>query len=872
MEAKVVWKASQSDIALIELPEIIAPCAAVVFGRLPESIMGETLEFDMYGYPRWGWTQSEEGATVGGRHVKGTIYLSDTSPDDLLVLEALRVPSEALSESESDWKGNSGAAIVCHGLVIAVQRQHQNPKRPASLEASPLWTIYSDKLWCSLLTQHDINPEPAIVRVQKQTKEQSTKAFNPPQKPPYKLVGRTDFLRSLKAELFSGNSIALKGLPGVGKTALLLELAYEPDVQRYFNGGVLWAKLGRDADAMAILLEWITALGISQPNRNELAGITTREKTIEILKQRIQERINVDNNPFLLVIDDAWESETALALKLGSTNCTYIITTRSSLIALDFAGKSVKEINELSEDSSLELLRQISGRIVETYQEKAKLLAKAVGYLPLALILMGRYLQKESDSRSPNRIEKALKNLQKTEMRLRLEQPQVSPGTNPSLRAGTPLSLLAVIEISYEALDDEAKVAFCALSIFPPKPNSFSEEAALAVSLTPDVSLYKLYDSGLLESDESGRYRLHQTISDYSREKLIDQSVYERMAVFYAEHVESNKRNYDLIDQEYINIVASLEAANQKKMHFISIRQMKAFYPFLEARGLYEKAENILNEIKEQFGNLDQECNLTQILLNLGRVRHRLGKYSRSKEDLQRAIDLSEKCNDSETIIYSKLNLGVLEEIQGDDGEAERLYKEALILAKLNGNDEAVSIVCRTIGSLLLNSKKYLEAKGYFDDGLVSAEKNRDEQVICGILINLGWVSAISGNVEDAKEYYRKSITIVRKLKHYDFATYVRQGMGEIAKRKGDYKQAEYHYKKGLALANRIGFHERKIILLQNLSSVLTIQQKYLQADKCLREALLIASNIEHYELVDHIIKDIARLLNAQDDYQRMED
>jgi len=62
----------------------------------------------------------------------------------------------------SDWEGNSGAAIVCDGLVIGVQRQHQNPKRPASLEASPLWAVYSNEQWCGLLRKHGINPKPAI--------------------------------------------------------------------------------------------------------------------------------------------------------------------------------------------------------------------------------------------------------------------------------------------------------------------------------------------------------------------------------------------------------------------------------------------------------------------------------------------------------------------------------------------------------------------------------------------------------------------------------------------------------------------------------------------------------------------------------------
>ena len=169
VKANVVWKAQKSDIALIELPKSITLYSTffgeVIFGKLPEATAGETLKFQMYGWPQWGWTRWDHGPAAGGRQVEGIIYLADTSPENLLVLEALRLPPEALSESGSNWEGSSGAAIICDGLVIAVQRQHQNPRRPASLEASPLWTIYSDEQWCGLLRQHGINPEPAIARL-----------------------------------------------------------------------------------------------------------------------------------------------------------------------------------------------------------------------------------------------------------------------------------------------------------------------------------------------------------------------------------------------------------------------------------------------------------------------------------------------------------------------------------------------------------------------------------------------------------------------------------------------------------------------------------------------------------------------------------
>ncbi|HEY9699062.1 MAG TPA: serine protease [Trichocoleus sp.] len=161
VDAKVVWKDQQSEIALVELPEEIAFDEAIVFGKLPEARSGEVLPFQMYGYPLWGRTQREGGRTAaGGRQIEGKIYLADTSPDGLLVLEAHRVPKQYLSDSDNVWLGISGAAVVCDGLVIAVQIQIPNPRHLEILEASPLSKVYTNSKWCALLKQHGINSEP----------------------------------------------------------------------------------------------------------------------------------------------------------------------------------------------------------------------------------------------------------------------------------------------------------------------------------------------------------------------------------------------------------------------------------------------------------------------------------------------------------------------------------------------------------------------------------------------------------------------------------------------------------------------------------------------------------------------------------------
>lgn len=161
-QGQVVWKSSHFDIALIELPDQIKDVQAITLGKLPDVANGEKFPFQMYGYPKWGQTLLERGnAAAGGRQIEGIIYLADTSPEGLLVLEAHRLPPEAHT-SQSEWQGISGAAIICDGLVIAVQRQHQNPHRPASLEAESLSSVFGDEYWQQLLEKHGLNPEPEI--------------------------------------------------------------------------------------------------------------------------------------------------------------------------------------------------------------------------------------------------------------------------------------------------------------------------------------------------------------------------------------------------------------------------------------------------------------------------------------------------------------------------------------------------------------------------------------------------------------------------------------------------------------------------------------------------------------------------------------
>jgi transcriptional regulator with XRE-family HTH domain len=345
-------------------------------------------------------------------------------------------------------------------------------------------------------------------------------AFYDPELPPALangLVGRKRLLHLLKMRLVSSGSLTssvLSGLPGVGKTALAVEVARDDDLTQYFSDGILWVSLGPDADVPGELRRWSELLGVDQ-------SVILHQERQEDWIRAIHAKIGM--RKMLLIIDDAWECQDALAFKLGGPNCEYLITTRIPTIALCFAGTRTITVDELADAESLELLARFVPEIVAQETTALLELIHLVGNLPLALQLIGIYLQSRIYSGQPRRWRAALEQLKQAETRLQLALPRTILERQKGLPLDAPISLQAAIELSYQRLTPATQQALTALATLPAKPGSFSEEAALALPRVTLDSLDNLLDIGLLESSGLERYTLHQTIVDFVRYRMQDQ-------------------------------------------------------------------------------------------------------------------------------------------------------------------------------------------------------------------------------------------------------------------------------------------------------------------------------------------------------------
>jgi hypothetical protein len=336
----------------------------------------------------------------------------------------------------------------------------------------------------------------------------------------------------------------------VGKTALAVALATDAQVQAYFSDGILWTQMGPQADVLELLAHWGALLGLKEADINSSLHWSVLGRNL---------RTSIGQRRMLLVIDDAWSIEGALALQVGGPHCVHLLTTRLPHVAFGFAQEMTIVVPELDETDSLELLEHFVPQVVEREEVAARALVRLAGGLPLALNLLGKYLAMHALMGQPRRLKTALSHLLEREQRMKVSLP-IPLSERPLGLASLPsLSLQATIALSVEHLSQEERADLQALALFPAKPNSFSEEAALAVTGGSVERLDALWDSGLLESSGPSRYTLHQTIVDYARELGTDEAFWQHLGSWALDLMRTHGHDDALLEQERANIEAYLE-------------------------------------------------------------------------------------------------------------------------------------------------------------------------------------------------------------------------------------------------------------------------------------------------------------------------
>ncbi len=495
-------------------------------------------------------------------------------------------------------------------------------------------------------------------------------------------------------------------------------------------------------------------------------------------------------------------------------------------------------------------------------------LVQAVGGLPLALTLLGNYLRKQAQQ-SGEPISAALERLSNVQVRLQISEAHTPVEDHPGLLSDTQLSLQSIIAITDQWLPEPARKTLYALSIFPPKPHTFTEEAALAVTARTYNELDVLSDVGLLES-YGDRCTLHQVISDYAHIHLREQEEYdafERLIAYIADYVEAHKKDYELLELESNTIYLVLSKAYEQGKQAELVRLVCAFAPFLILRGFYQDAERHLKKAYDAAMQLDDKEGITGTLLYLGEIEQHQNNYAQAETYLQQGLTLARHINNSERVCKFLTELGMVFQEQGNFAQAEATNQEGLILARSIVDNESICTLLSNLGRLSMKRGAFAQSESYLQEGLALARKIEDRERVGELLRILGALEIYRCNYVQAQIYLQEGLAIARQLGDREQICALLINLGLVAAQQGKNAQAKIYYQEGLELAREIGHREKICNILINLGDVFVEEDNYVQAEISFREGLELARQIGQREWISFLLLNLGMTARKQDRY-----
>lgn len=610
---------------------------------------------------------------------------------------------------------------------------------------------------------------------------------------------------------------------GIGKTELALQYA-----QRYWDSGVY------PAGAC-----WLTCRGADVGT--QLVGFATGSMGMTIdPTQTLSLQVaacwrNWPDGYVLIVFDDVTDYK-AIQPYLPPTDARFkvLVTTRLQL------GTGVKSLalDVLASEAALILLRDLAGpKRLEAEPEVADWLCEWLGYLPLGLELVGRYLERKPD-------------LLLTELRQRLEiqsiESQALLKANNAGDMTASLGVTAAFDLSWQDIGQQSRLPqelLYVLSVFGLAPirwqwveQAMADVEAERLAQTRDEELLRLH---LVKRVGDGRYQLHQIVREYAQNKFnepVDPVSKRRLWRWLDRWIRAHQ-----IESCRKSLVCEILAMEAQQLPWANTQaQIQSF------REVVPHLQNVIANSLEWAADND----LLAIFTGLGKFYKGQGDYGLAEPWAKQCVEVvRDRLGECHPDVAASLNnLASLYEAQGRYEEAEPLYKQALAMGRklLGGRNIAVFKSLGNLAGLYLSKGRYEEAETFCHQALEMSREllgDRNPNVATG-LHNLAESYRLQGRYEEATTYCQQSLDLKHEL-FGDCNPAVADSLNNLgllywSQRR--YKEAELYYQQALEMRCKVldNRHPDVAESLSNLASLYHSQSYYEKAGPLYQQALEI--------------------------------
>jgi tetratricopeptide (TPR) repeat protein len=693
-------------------------------------------------------------------------------------------------------------------------------------------------------------------------------------------VGREESMAQLHNQLQQQERIAITavvtGMAGVGKTELAIQYALHHKEKSTYPGGICWVGVQGETVGVQLLQFAKSLLGLFPPEDLNLRG------QLDYCWARWQPPGDV-----LLILDDVHQYEEIKDyLPPQEQRFKVLITTRQHWLAASF---EQLRLPVLSESAALALLESLIGASrLQTEWEVGKVLCAWLGYLPLGLELVGRFLKRRTNW-----------TLARMQQQLIDKGLQLSALQNPSGDMTAQRGVEAAFELSWEELNQPARGLGCFLSLFAfaPIPWRLVVERCLSAEdeeELEDIREEQLLNLNLLQAVEGEVYQFHPLVRQFFQAKLaLREDGDELKRSFCRGMVEEAKTISQDLTKEQVEAVAlsiphiaesatELEQWLEEEDLISPFNRLGRFY---EEQGFYDLAEpwyeQCLEVTRRRLG--EEHPDVATSLNNLAELYRLQGRYKEAESLRLKCLEIEKQTLGEEhpQFASSLNNLAVLYRSQGKYESAEPLFLQVLELRKrlLGDNHPDVGSSLNGLANLYESQGKYEEAEPLFLQALELRKRllGENHPDVGSSLNDLANLYESQGKYKEAEPLFLQALELRKRLlgdNHPDVASSL-NNLAVLYRSQGKYEKAEPLFLQALELSQRLlgDNHPDVAASLNNLAVLYRSQGKYEKAELLFLQALQLCKRLlgENHPNVAASLNNLALLYYSQGKYEEAE-
>jgi DNA-binding SARP family transcriptional activator/tetratricopeptide (TPR) repeat protein len=545
-------------------------------------------------------------------------------------------------------------------------------------------------------------------------------------------VGQHDLLAELDDLTALGGVVAVSGMPGVGKTTLVIHWGHHR--RDRFPDGQLYLDANAYGDAAPV--DPAEALG------RFLRALDVPADRIPVGLEQRRDRLNqlLSGRRMLIVLDNVLDSDQAWALLSTSGTCVTVVTSRNRLTGLVVRhGVRAVTVTPLPEPDCVALLTRMVGPARAGEQLPAvQALARLSGGLPLAVRIIGEHVAARPCVPIGDLVEDLAGHLMD------------SDGDEEA-------SLAVVFAWSYTALAPDLARTFRVLGLHPGR--SISTEAAGALLGVPTAKVQRLLDAlartHLISYERVRRYRFHDLVRRFAAGRAAEE---EPAAARRAAMV----RLLDWTVLTAANAAARLEpnAPPVPDLPEPADPEPQSFGTTAEAMAWCEAERDGLAALTRWALDNGYHRHAWQLPSVVFEVLDRFERQSDMLELLADAKVAAERDAHPVGRIGTTSNLASAHFALHAYGRALALFEEALLMARRIDDRDAVTYMLHNVATVNLKLGRVATATGTLGQVVDIARARADHHTEAAALHRLGDAYRMTGRVDEAIAAYLRALDL----------------------------------------------------------------------------------------------------------------